>query len=138
LEKGGATVNLKWEQEDAVRGLTRFVVGEAPLPELMERIATTAKQVIAPVAEASVTFTRGDDQGWTVASTGELASRLDEAQYVLGHGPCMDAAAGGSMLLIDDLATDDRYPTYGPIAAGVGARSSLSVPFPMQQHVVAA
>jgi GAF domain-containing protein len=122
----------------ALEQLTHFVVGEAPLPELMTRVATAAKDAIPAVDEASVTFTRGDDSGWTVATTGELATRCDEAQYGLGHGPCMDAGSGGVTLHVRDFSQEDRWPDYAPVALEAGARSSLSVPFPIQQHAMAA
>jgi GAF domain-containing protein len=126
------------ELADALTTLTRFVVTEAPLPELMQRISETAKSAIEPVAEASVTFTRGDSKGWTAATTGPLATELDEAQYALGHGPCMDAGSGAEIMLVRDFQSDDRWPDYAPIAFEAGARSSLSVPLPVQQHVIAA
>lgn len=126
------------EVRDVLLELARFVVTEAPLPVLMQRIATAARQTIPPVAEASVTFTRGNSEGWTVATTGELATRLDEAQYTMGHGPCMDAGSGGETLLVRDFAQDSRWPDYAPVALEAGARSSLSVPLPIQQHVIAA
>ncbi len=125
------------EVRDVLLELARFVVTEAPLPVLMQRIATAARDTIPPVAEASVTCTRGNSEGWTVATTGELATRLDEAQYAMGNGPCMDAGSGGETLLVRDFAQDSRWPDYAPIALEAGARSSLSVPLPIQQHVMA-
>ena len=111
---------------------------DGPLPTLMQRIADTAKEVLPPVVEASVTFTRANSDGWTAATTGDLATHLDEVQYGLGHGPCMDAASGGQTLHVRDFNTDDRWPDYNPRALAAGARSSLSVPLPIQQHIVAA
>lgn len=126
------------DRRDALLELSRFIVGEAPLPALMERIATTAKELMPAVADASVTFTRGGNQAWTVATTGELATHVEEAQYGLGHGPCMDAGSGGETLLVRDFAEEDRWPEYAPIALAAGVRSSLAAPLPVQQHVVAA
>lgn len=126
------------DPDDALRALGHFVVDEAPLPELMTRIASTARDLIDAVTEASVTFANGDSNGWTVGTTGSLATKLDEAQYALGHGPCLDAATGGQMLMVRDFASDDRWPAYAPTALEAGVRSSLSVPFPIQHHVTAA
>lgn len=126
------------DPRDSLLELARFVVTDAPIPDLMQRIATTAKDTIPPVASASVTFTRGNSEGWTVAATDELAIRCDEAQYAQGHGPCMDAGSGGEALLVRNFEDDDRWPDYNPVALEAGARSSLSVPFPIQQHVIAA
>jgi GAF domain-containing protein len=131
-------VTAAGDLEEALEELSRFVVGEVPLDTLMAKIAEVAKQVIEPVAEASVTFTTPDEGSWTVASTGELATTLDEAQYEFGRGPCLDAASGGTPVLVSDLAGDDRWPDYGQLAAAAGAASSLSTPLPVQEHVVAA
>jgi hypothetical protein len=105
--------------------LSRFIVSEAPVPVLMQRIAETAVSLLPRVASASVTFTRGDSKVWTAATTGELATLLEEAQYAIGNGPCMDAASGGEILLIRDFAAEDRWPDYAPIALAAGAHSSL-------------
>ena len=128
----------RMDPDETLSALSRFVVDEAPLPELMNRIASTARDLIAAVVDASITFTSGDDNGWTVGTTGELATRLDEAQYALGHGPCIAAGAGGETLLIRDFALEQRWPAYAPVALEAGVHSSLSVPFPIQQHVIAA
>jgi GAF domain-containing protein len=118
--------------------LGRILLHEASLDDLMKQIADTAKAAIPPVAEASVTFTRGDDTGWTVAATGGLAMELDEAQYATHQGPCMDAAAANQIMLVEDFATEERWPEYTPRALASEARSSLSVPMPVQQQVLAA
>jgi GAF domain-containing protein len=122
----------------SLEDLTRFVVSEAPLEQLMERIALAAAEVIEPVAAASITFAKPQGRAWTVASTGALATDLDEAQYALGHGPCVDAATGGTAVLIRDMRAEDRWPGYTPVAVDAGVRSSLSMPLPIQEHVLAA
>lgn len=126
------------EQDDALAELGRFIVGDAALDAAMLRIAATAKALLEPVAEASITFAGSGTSAWTVASTGELASQLDEVQYGLGRGPCIDAATAGVVVRIDDLAEDARWADYGDRAVRAGARSSVSVPFPLQEHVLAA
>jgi GAF domain-containing protein len=113
------------------------VVGEVSLEAAMLRIATTAKELLPPVDEASITFVRGE-AAWTAASTGNLAAQLDEAQYDLGRGPCVDAATAGVIVSIPDLAIDERWVDYGRRAVAAGAGSSLSLPFPVQKHVLAA
>lgn len=105
---------------------------------LMQQIAETAKVALASVDEASVTFTRGDDTGWTVACTGDLALALDEAQYATGNGPCMDASAAGEVLIVEDFHAETRWPDYVARAVQTSGRSSLSVPMPVQSSVLAA
>lgn len=126
------------DHEGSLEELGRFVVDEAPLEELLRRVAATAAVMIDPVEAASITFTRGGARSWTVATTSELATSLDEAQYDLGHGPCIAAAAGGEAVLIRNMAIDDRWPDYSPVAIVAGVRSSLSMPFPLQEQLLAA
>jgi GAF domain-containing protein len=125
------------QRELELAELGRFVVGEVSLEGAMLRIASAAKVLLEPVDEASITFVRGE-AAWTAASTGNLATQLDEAQYDLGRGPCVDAASGGVRVSIPDLATDERWIEYGRRAVAAGAGSSLSLPFPVQEHVLAA
>lgn len=137
-QEGAQAVTAARDHDTSLHDLNRFVVSDAPLEELMDRIAATAAQLIEPVAAASITFTKAQRRAWTVASTGELATKLDAAQYELGHGPCMDAAIGGNTVLIRDMCQEDRWPDYSPVAIGAGVHSSLSMPFPLQEHVLAA
>lgn len=131
-------MNTAPDHRDALLELGRIALAEASVDDLMQRIAEAAKVALPPVSDASVTFTRGGDTGWTVASTGPLATECDELQYDLGNGPCMDAASAGEVLLIRDFARETRWPHYAPNAYERGARSSLSIPIPVQQQVLAA
>jgi GAF domain-containing protein len=51
---------------------------------------------------------------------------VDTMQYTTGQGPCLDAIAQGESVYADDLLTDSRWPTFGPMAAEAGLRSLLS------------
>lgn len=48
----------------------------------------------------------------TVASTDERAVALDEIQYELGSGPCVDAVLQDTVFHTDDLRADTRWPEY--------------------------
>jgi GAF domain-containing protein len=71
-------------------------------------------------------------------STGDLATSLDETQYDEGFGPCLDAAVGGEVTSITDMANETRWPDFAKVAADRGALSSLSTPIPLQQYANAA
>jgi hypothetical protein len=64
----------------------------------------------------------------TVAPTSELAPRVDQIQYDLGSGPCVDAAIHEEIYRTGDLAADQRWPEFGRRAAAEhGINSMLSV-----------
>src|SRR4051795_12764852 len=97
------------------------------MAELLQTIADLAKTVMPGNPEASVSLLV-KDRPTTVASTGQLATDLDESQYERGHGPCLHAARTGELTEIADTRTDSRWPDYLPRAAEHGNLSSLSVP----------
>ncbi len=125
------------EPADAFGQLARINLAEHSLEDVLERVASLAKDTIPGASEVSVTLVSGD-RASTAAYTGPLAIELDEVQYQQGFGPCLDAAASTTLLAIDDMASEDRWPQYTPKAAKAGALSSLSVPVPVQQQLTAA
>ena len=63
----------------------------------------------------------------TPAASDERLRELDEWQYDLGEGPCREAIRQHLTVLVDDLATDPRWPTWGAaMVERLGVRSSLS------------
>jgi GAF domain-containing protein len=64
----------------------------------------------------------------TVGSTSDLPPKVDQIQYDLGSGPCVDAAVQSAIYRADDLTTDPRWPEFGRRAAAEhGIHSMLSV-----------
>jgi hypothetical protein len=70
-------------------------------------------------------------RGLTTASD-PVAARIEELQFVLGEGPCIDAFATRRPVLIPDLADGamSRWPVYAPAARDAGARAVFA--FPLQ------
>ena len=63
----------------------------------------------------------------TVGQTSELPLRVDQIQYDLGSGPCVDAALEQCIYRTGDLAADQRWPEFGRRAAAeYGIHSMLS------------
>jgi GAF domain-containing protein len=96
-------------------------------------VVTIARDNLPGADEVSITLLE-DDHPITIASTGELATEMDERQYEVGWGPCLDAASNSSVLLVDDVRTDTRWPDYAEKAQEVGVGASLSAPLPTHQR----
>lgn len=63
-------------------------------------------------------ITEGRKGGFrTVAETHQAAREVDEIQYQLGTGPCVDAILKDVVFRADDLLTDGRWPVFGRLAA---------------------
>jgi GAF domain-containing protein len=112
---------------EALERLGRLTLRDLSMEELLQTVADLTKTVMPGPTEVSVTLLVKDRPS-TVASTGELATDLDESQYERGHGPCLHAARTGELTEIADTRTDSRWPDYLPRAVERGALSSLSVP----------
>jgi hypothetical protein len=109
--------------------LARIVLGAEPLGAVMSRIAELAQQAIPGADEVSVTLIEGG-RAWTVAFSGPLAGVLDERQYDVEHGPCIDAAVTGQTIAIDDTGSDQVYPEFSRQAYRHGIRHALAVGMP--------
>ena len=112
---------------EVLERLGRLSLRELSMESLLQTVADLAKSVMPGDPEASVTLLVRD-RPTTIASTGGLATDLDESQYDRGHGPCLHAARTGEVVEVRDTRTDGRWPDYLPRAAEAGSLSSLSLP----------
>jgi GAF domain-containing protein len=114
--------------------LARIKLADNDLKQVLSRVAELAKACIPGASEVSVTLINAGTPA-TVSFTGELADVLDEKQYDLGYGPCLDAARDHRVNLISDMAADERWPAFAANALQLGIRSSLSAGIPVQDAV---
>ncbi|MGV8909241.1 MAG: GAF and ANTAR domain-containing protein [Propionicimonas sp.] len=64
----------------------------------------------------------------TVAASSEKARLCDQLQYDLDEGPCLDTVRSHQTVVSNDIASDLRWPRWGPAVAekyGVGSMLSL-------------
>jgi GAF domain-containing protein len=62
-----------------------------------------------------------------LAATAELARAVDQAQYEMGEGPCLDALYEHRTVRLPDLAAEPRWPKFAARARQVGAASMLAI-----------
>ncbi len=105
---------------------------EPGAPETGASIAASMVELIPGTSDASLTIRRNQSYH-SLGSTSARAVQLDEAQYELNEGPCVDAVdgvdvtAGSPWLRSGGTAQDPRWPQWGPTAARAGIQSVLSV-----------
>jgi GAF domain-containing protein len=63
-----------------------------------------------------------------VACSDPVAARIDELQYELEEGPCLQAMRDGQAVRVDDTAEKTRWPEFEAQAASHGIRSCLALP----------
>lgn len=104
---------------------------------VLHRVAELAQATLGDSAAASVTLIQ-DGRAATAAQTDPVALVLDEAQYDAADGPCLEAAAQDTVLVADDLATEQRWPAFTAAARGCGIRSTLAAGIVREGAVAAA
>ena len=75
--------------------------------------------------------------GGIVAATGCHAQQMEDLQFALGEGPCMDAARTGRPVFCSDLSGDGaaRWPAFSTGAGLAGVAAAFT--FPLQVGIVA-
>jgi GAF domain len=65
-----------------------------------------------------------------LAATDGDAQRMEDLQFVLGEGPCVDANRSGRPVLIPDLGRTaaDRWPAFAPSATDLGVVAAFTFP----------
>lgn len=108
--------------------LTRALLDAGSVAEVVERVVYTARDIVPGADLVSVTLRSEDGKFHTPVETDQVAIELDQLQYHYGEGACVEAArpSGPAMASSDDLATDPRWPRFGPAAAELGFRSLVS------------
>lgn len=100
-------------------------LGSSSVVKVFDAVAILAARQVAGATAASVTVLR-NGRFETVGSTDERVRRADLMQYEIGSGPCVDAILDDSVLHIQDLRHDERWPTYSRLGTELGWASMLS------------
>ncbi|MEU4558876.1 GAF and ANTAR domain-containing protein [Actinoplanes sp. NPDC023936] len=118
--------------EDERRAFVRRLIDRQPADlGLLQRICLAAVEALAATGSGISVMTSDGTRGVCAASD-PLSERVEDFQFVLGEGPCIDAFAARRPVLTPDLsdAGPYRWPFYGPAARGDGVRAVFA--FPLQ------
>src|SRR5438552_9370033 len=85
---------------------------------------------IVGVDGAGVMLMSGDIPRGSLCSTNEVSHLIEELQYTLGEGPCVDAYQQDQVVTEPDLAepVTRRWPAFTPPAVQAGARAVFRFP----------
>lgn len=114
---------------DRVGDLAQWMRGWQAEPDsagVLARLVEAAQAVVPGVESAAVTLL-GRDGATTPAYTDELVQQVDGWQRATAQGPCLEAAAGASVVRSDELEWDARWPDFSPRAVELGVASVLSL-----------
>ena len=97
----------------------------------LDRLCSVLTRVL-PASGVGLSLLTEDNHGGTVAASDARSRTLEELQFTLGEGPCIDAYASRRPVLEPDLDTHGirRWPGYAPAAQEHGVHAVFA--FPLQ------
>jgi hypothetical protein len=120
--------------ERLLRILAQLSAGSTVEPEPARLCEVCAD--VSFMTGAGIMLMTGDVQQGSVCSSNDVSALIEELQFTLGEGPCVDAHRGNRPVLEPDLAdpATDRWFAFTPPAVAAGARAVFG--FPLQVGAV--
>jgi GAF domain-containing protein len=91
----------------------------------LQVITSLAVGTVPGAHECSISYVIGRRGFEPRAATAERAGLLDKLQEELGEGPCLDAVWEHEVVRVDDVRTEQRWPTFCARAAEMGVGSMM-------------
>ena len=109
------------------RILAELSAGEGAWP--VARLCAVCPRILG-VDGAGIMLMSGDILRGALGATGEVSQLIEELQYTLGEGPCVDAYQQGTVVAEPDLAdpVTRRWPAFTPSALRAGVRAVFGFP----------
>ena len=108
-----------------IRGL---LLTEEKVDRAVHMLARAVKESLPGTAGVGVSLLDSRGRRLSNGFTDAVVKRADAAQYELGLGPCLTAWASEEIVIVDDIAADDRWPEWAAAVHGLPLRSVVSVP----------
>ena len=114
--------------------MSRVSTTSGPVDQAVERLRTVCAGAVETLSAsgAGVSVLVQGGQYSLLTGADAASERLEEMQFVLGEGPCVDATATGRPVLVSDLEHEapGRWPLYAPAMREAGIRAIFA--FPLQ------
>jgi len=121
---------------DALARAAKVINTRRPLAAILDDLVRAAQDTIPGANHVGLSLTHRDGRVETLAATDDLVRRLDEKQYELAEGPCLDAIWNERLVVVNDVANDPRWPRYTPHAVKEGVRSQLGLQIFVEDRTV--
>ncbi|WP_298459005.1 GAF and ANTAR domain-containing protein [uncultured Cellulomonas sp.] len=107
--------------------LLQLVMSTPGVEAYLDEVAAMAQGVSPAIAGVGVTLRR-HGQVLSVATSNALAGSVDEVQYGMDTGPCLETLRTGHVVHVPEVTEESRWGGYPDHALSRGVRSSLSLP----------
>lgn len=104
-------------------------VTDHSLPELLDRVVRIAADAVQPAALVAMTLDVDARRTMsTAACNDDDAAEIDASQYVIGGGPCLEAAHENAVQVVASTPSDRRWRTFSETCIAYGILSAMAVP----------
>ena len=103
--------------------------GDRGVPGALRRLCSAAGRSLS-ASGAGVSVLARDGMRGVVAASESAYETLEELQFTLGEGPCLDAFTSRQPVLVPDLLDSARWPAYATALHDTGVRAVFA--FPLQ------
>ncbi len=122
------------EMADTFAAVHSLALNTSTIDDFLGELAELAAEIVDPAASCGITAYR-DGRATTVAYSDKRATEVDDKQYDTDEGPCLTTLQTGEVVLVPDMATEQRWPRYRELAVQHDVRSSLSIPLIVRNRV---
>lgn len=111
----------------AVEALTSILESEDDFELVLRQVCRQVVHAVPGIDDASITLLH-NGKPHTAVATSDVVAALDEDQYRLGDGPCLEAGRTGEAVRVAVREAAERWPRFARSARQAGFGSFLAVP----------
>jgi len=111
----------------ALAAAARTLYQQETLEDTLQTIAEVARESVHGFDHVGISTIDKRGKVTTRAAAGDLVQPLDDLQYSLGEGPCVETLRAADVVVAPHLRHDQRWPRYVPEAVDMGLKSQLAV-----------
>ncbi|AYY11855.1 ANTAR domain-containing protein [Actinobacteria bacterium YIM 96077] len=115
--------------------MARDLTGEAGVNETLSKVIEYAKEFTGS-EDGGVALLGAERKLEAARSSDERAGRADTLQDALREGPVVNAARTHKTYLVRDIASDGRWPRWGPLVVDLGLHSVVSTCLYTERHTI--
>lgn len=115
-----------------------LLLTEEKVDRAVRLLARAIKDSVSGATGAGVSLMDSRGRRTSSASTDEVVTLADALQYELGQGPCLTAWAMEETVVVQDVATDPRWPDWTDAVKDMSIRSVVSTPLLAEQECIGA
>jgi GAF domain-containing protein len=118
--------------------LQSLLLGADGIESFLADVAMAAAGAVESAHSCGVTVQATSTSPVMGATTDDFARQMDDIQYAVNDGPCLNCLRHGAPVLVADIRTDVRWPAFARRGTQEGAGASLSVPMSVDGRTVGA